>query len=82
TAAATTEDDTEYSVASLTDAGAGNLYEETVYALAGTSPCLAVRTFIHSANIGNFDPGTVTEFDKAALTAESDAIRKTVVAGQ
>ena len=82
TATTTTENGTEYSVASLTDAGAGNLYEETVYALAGTSPCLAVRTFIHSANIGNFDPGTVTEFDKAALTAEFDAIRKTVVVGQ
>ena len=63
-----TENGTEYSVASLSDAGAGNLYEEKVYALVGTSPCLAVRTFIHSTNIANYDPGTVTAFDEAALT--------------
>ncbi len=76
-----TENGTEYSVASLSDAGAGNIYEEKVYALVGTSPCLAVRYFTHSLNIGNFDPGTVTEFDAAALTGEFDAIRKTLIVG-
>jgi membrane-bound inhibitor of C-type lysozyme len=77
-----TENGTEYSVASLQDAGAGNLYEEKVYALVGTSPCLAVRYFIHSTNIANYDPGTVTAFDEAALTAEFDAIRKTLIIGR
>lgn len=78
----TTEYGTDYSVASLSDAGAGNLYDETVYALVGTSPCLAVRTFIHSTNLANYDPGTVTAFDEAALTAQFDAIRKTLIVGQ
>ena len=77
-----TENGTDYSVASLSDAGAGNIYEETVHALVGTSPCLAVRYFVHSANIDNFDPGSVTAFDAAALTAEFDAIRKTLIVGQ
>ncbi len=77
-----TENGTEYSVASLSDAGAGNLYEEKVYALVGTSPCLAVRTFIHSTNLANYDPGTVTAFDEAALTAQFGAIRKTLIVGQ
>ena len=77
-----TENDTDYSVATSSEAGAGNIFDTTVYALIGTSPCLAVRYFIHSANIQNFDPGTVTEFDRGALIAEFDAIRKTLVVGQ
>lgn len=76
-----TENGTEYSVATMSDAGAGNFYDTTVYALVGSSPCLAVRTFIHYNNAANFDP-PVTGFDRAALTAEFDAIRKTLVIGQ
>lgn len=79
---AVADDGVDYSVASLTDAGAGNLYDETVYVLAGTSPCLAVRYFIHSANIANFDPGTVKEFDRAALVRQFDKIRRTLVIGR
>ncbi len=77
-----TEHGTKYSVASMSDAGAGNFYDTTVYALVDTSPCLAVRYFIHSLNIGNFDPGTVHEFDRNALVGEFDAIRRTLVVGQ
>lgn len=77
-----TENGTQYSMASLDDAGAGNLYGETVYALVGTAPCLAVRSFIHSTNIANYDPGTVTAFDEAALVAQFGAIRKTLIVGQ
>lgn len=77
-----TENGTDYSTASLNDAGAGNLYEETVFALVGTSPCLAVRYFIHSTNLANYDPGTVTAFDKEDLMAQFDAIRKTLIVGQ
>lgn len=64
-----------YSVASTTGAGAGNVYEETVYALSGSSPCTAVRYFIHYGNIGNYEPGAVREFDRTALLAEFDKIR-------
>ncbi|HET7714586.1 MAG TPA: MliC family protein [Bauldia sp.] len=77
-----TENNTDYSVAESSEAGAGNVFDTTVYALLGTSPCLAVRYFVHSANIDNFDPGTVTQFDRNALIAEFDAIRKTLVVGQ
>ena len=77
-----TENGTDYSRASLTDAGAGNLYEDKVFALAGTSPCLAVRYFIHSTNIENYDPGTVTAFDEAALLAQFDGIRQTLIIGR
>lgn len=77
-----TEDGTDYSVGSLSDAAAGNLYDETVFAFAGTSPCLAVRYSIHSTNIANFDPGTVKEFDRATLIKQFDKIRKTLVIGR
>lgn len=69
------------SFASTTGAAAGNRYEESVYAFPGSSPCLAIRYFIHSGTIGNY-PKEVKEFDKAALLKEFDAIRKTFIAVQ
>lgn len=74
-----TENGVEYSVATSSGAAAGNLYEEQVYALVGSSPCTAVRYFIHSGNIGNYEPGTVREFDRAALLAAFDTIRQSLV---
>jgi hypothetical protein len=70
---------TTYSVATTSDAGAGNFYEEQVYAITGSSPCTAVRYFIHSRNIGNFEPGVAVEFDRAALLSAFDAIRDSLV---
>ena len=69
------ENGIEYSVASTSDAGAGNFYEETVYALPGSKPCTAVRYFIHTTNIGNYPEGTVREYDRGALLADFDKIR-------
>lgn len=71
-----------YSVASSTGAGAGNRYEETVYALPGTNPCVAVRYFIHYGVIENYPAGAVRQFDAAALMSEFDAIRRTLIINQ
>ncbi len=68
-----------YSVASTTEAGAGNRYEETVYAIPGTNPCTAVRYFIHYGAIENYPQGTVKEFNRQALLAQFDQIRRTLV---
>jgi len=73
-----TNGDRTYSVASSSEGAAGNLYEETVYALPGTSPCIAIRYFIHSTNIGNYDPGTVTEFDRDALLKTFGRMRRSL----
>ncbi|MCX6820079.1 MAG: hypothetical protein NT019_02235 [Candidatus Adlerbacteria bacterium] len=73
---------TTYSVAESSDAGAGNLYHETIFALPGTSPCTAVRYFIHSTQLGNYPPNTVVAFDQTALLAQFDAIRQTLVLGR
>ena len=67
-----------WSVASAGDAGAGNFYDETVYALVGSSPCLAIRYFIHSTNIANYDPGVVKQFDREALITMFGRIRSTL----
>jgi hypothetical protein len=77
-----TENGVEYSVASTTDAGAGNRYEEYVYALVGTEPCMAVRYFLHYSAIENFPEGVVMEFDKPALLATFDVVRRSLVVGR
>lgn len=73
------ENGVEYSVATSSGAAAGNLYQESVYALATSSPCTAVRYFIHSSNIGNYEPGAVREFDARILIDSFNAIRRSLV---
>jgi len=68
-----------FNVSKTGDAGAGNFYEDDVYAVANSKPCVAVRYFIHSHNIMNYDPGSVRAFDAAGLAREFDEIRKSLV---
>lgn len=77
-----TDGATSYSYASSTGAGAGNRYEEQVFALPGTNPCVAVRYFIHWGVIENYPQGAVREFNKDALTAQFDAIRRSLILNQ
>jgi membrane-bound inhibitor of C-type lysozyme len=74
-----TEGTTTYSMATMSDAAAGNRYDETVYAIASSSPCTAVRYFIHYAAFQNFPAGTVREFSEQELISSFDAIRRTLV---
>ncbi len=73
---------TTFSVASTTDAGAGNFYEEIVYAMPNSHPCTALRYMIHSTNIDNYPTGTVRAFDRAALMTEFDKIRDSLKLNQ
>lgn len=75
------EGDTEYSVMEANEGAAGNVYEQHAYALIGSSPCLAVRYFIHSGEIGAYDP-PVHAFDRPALISQFDTIRKSLVVGR
>ncbi|MDD5738961.1 MAG: MliC family protein [Candidatus Pacebacteria bacterium] len=77
--AETIDNDVQYSVATSTGAGAGNFYEETVWAIRDTNPCVAVRYFIHSTNIDNYPEGAVKEFNHQALIDQFDAVRKSLV---
>ncbi len=80
--ATTTDDNTAYSLATSSGAAAGNRYEESVYALPGTNPCFAVRYFIHYGVLGNYPPGVVQPYDDSALSAEFDAMRRSLIIQQ
>ncbi len=80
--ATTTENGTTYSVASSTGAGAGNRYEETVYAISGTNPCIAIRYFIHYGVLENYPAGSVQAFDKQGLLDQFNEMRGTLTIGQ
>lgn len=79
TATMTIVNGTEYSFATSSDAGAGNFYEEQIYALPYSKPCTAIRYLIHSTNIANYEPGTKTEFDRPAFLQKLDAMRDSFV---
>jgi len=68
-----------YSVARSAEAAAGNRYEERVYATPTDGGCVGIRYFLHYGAIENYPQGSVREFDRQALTAQFDAIRKSVV---
>jgi len=70
-----TDNGNDYSFASTTQGAAGNRYEEEVWAIPGTNPCIAIRYFVHSTNIGNYPEGTISEFDRAALINQFEKIR-------
>jgi membrane-bound inhibitor of C-type lysozyme len=79
TATTVTVNGTEYSFATSSDAGAGNYYEEHIYALPYSRPCTAIHYLIHSTNIANYDPGTKTEFNRTSLLQSFDAMRDSLV---
>lgn len=74
-----TDGGVRYSVATSSEAATGNLYEEFVFAVASSTPCTAVRYFIHSTQLANYPEGTVRAFDRAALLLEFDKIRQSLV---
>ena len=63
----TTAGGVAYTIAEREEAAAGNYYVETVYAVSSGSYCFGIRLFIHSSNVGVYDPGTVRSFDRRAL---------------
>jgi hypothetical protein len=48
-------------------AGAGNFYQQEIYRMVNNNVCYEVIYYIHSTNIGNYPPGTVTEFDRDTI---------------
>jgi len=67
-----------YSFASSSEAAAGNRYEEFVYAVASSSPCIAVRYFIHYGAIENYDASTTDAFNRTKLFNDFDTIRRSL----
>ncbi len=67
-----------YNIENSSDAATGNYYEETVYATSSGGYCYAIRLFIHSTQILNYDPGTVKEFDRNKLVDIYNKMRSTL----
>jgi hypothetical protein len=68
----------DFAYATLSDAGAGNYYEQHIYRVVNNGSCYEAIYFIHSANIGNFPPGVVKEFDHQSLMNKFNAILSTI----
>ena len=66
-----------FNVFSSNDAGAGNLYESKIYRRLENGWCVEVVELLHSANIGNYTPGTVMQFDKSHFQGLLDAVVRT-----
>ncbi len=74
-----TEGKVTYSAITMSNAGAGNRYETTIYAIPGTNPCTAIRYVVHYSALDNYPKGTVKEFNKVALLAQFDSIRQSLI---
>ena len=61
-------------------AAAGNLYDQISYRTVYNSNCFEVIFLFHSGNIGNYSPGTVVEFDRAALLKKFEGVLATFLA--
>jgi len=73
-----TDEGRTYSHATTSGAAAGNLYEEHLYAFPNSKPCTAVRYYIHTTSLANYEPGVVQEYDRAKLLEAFDSIRRSV----
>jgi hypothetical protein len=73
-----TDNDKTYSFATTTEGAAGNRYEEYVYAIPDSSPCIALRYYIHTTAIENYPTGTVTAYNKTTLLNTFDQIRRSL----
>jgi hypothetical protein len=63
-----------YKTGTTTDAGAGNLYTSRLYRTMFDNRCFEAALTVHTTNIGNYDPGTVVEFDKERAFTVLDKI--------
>ncbi|MEN9621881.1 MAG: hypothetical protein RLZZ67_315 [Candidatus Parcubacteria bacterium] len=71
-------DGISFKKASVSDAGAGNRYDQTVFVTENDGACIAVREFVHTTQIANYDPGTVKEYDRAGLSALFETMLKSL----
>ena len=58
----------------VTGAAAGNVFDQIFYRTALQNKCFEVVFVIHSSPIGIYPPGTVVEFDRAALLGKFEAM--------
>ena len=65
---------TRYAVGTQDGAGLGNLYEETVYAVARNGRCYGIRLFLHYSVLENYPPGAVFAYDRTKVLTDFHAM--------
>ncbi|MBI5954631.1 MAG: hypothetical protein HY865_23490 [Chloroflexi bacterium] len=55
-------------------AGAGNYYQQEIFRTVYNNACNEVIFYIHYTNVGNYTPGTVTEFNRDAVMQNLEAV--------
>jgi hypothetical protein len=55
-------------------AGAGNYYQQEIFRTVHNNACHEVIFYIHFTNVGNYMPGTVTEFNRDAVMRNLEAV--------
>ena len=58
---------------------AGSFYAEDAYRMVEKGVCYETIYFIHSTNIGNYQPGTIREYDTEALSRLFNGVLATLV---
>lgn len=66
-----------FAVFTSNEAAAGNIYEKKIYRTLRDGTCFEIVELLQSGNIGNYDKGTVVEFDKAKFEGYLEAMVKT-----
>ncbi len=69
---------TTFNVFASTGVGAGNIYDETIYRTVARDACIEIVELLHSGNIGNYPPGSVTQFDRAKFKGYLDGMLNTL----
>lgn len=68
----------QFYMTSTTGAGAGNIYEGRIYRTIKSTggACIELSEMLHTSNIGNYPPDTVTAVNKTTVERQLDAILK------
>lgn len=74
----TTVNGVTYYTGATNGAGAGNFYDSKIFRTYRGANCISIMETVHTMNIGNYEPGAVTEVDAEEVWARLDAIMQTV----
>ncbi len=67
-----------YYTSESSGAAAGNRYDSKLFRTYQNDYCFSAAETLHTTNIGNYDPGTVTAVDEDAVWGRFDAILQTM----
>lgn len=67
-----------YTRSEVQDAAAGNIYETVYHRTLQDGVCYEIIYYLRYGNIGNYTPGDVKEFDRAALLQKFEEILTTI----